>query len=239
MRKKLLAAFILLRSVLFAQAIEVCESSEHFEIACESNDCLIAHELIEMAESFYPQLRIDFNHTFIKKLKINIFPNLTAFHEAIEWIEAPQWVVAKANDKEVDIVSPLNPGSFHSEQTIKKIFMLNIVKAFIYQKFGVTGRPFWVVFGVASNKIDYNSSNKLPEILPSLQQLEESNCKEFGEIGGFQCAQSFISFIEKKYGWEKILQFLTNYNAFEQVTGISKEYIYDEWVRSHNGLEKV
>lgn len=69
-------------------------------------------------------------------------------------------------------------------------------------------------------------------ILPDLEQLENPDPKKFGEIGRFQCAHFFTSFIENNYGWEKILQLLAHYDQFEEIMRISKENLYSEWMNS-------
>lgn len=101
---------------------------------------------------------------------------------------------------------------------------------FIYNQFG-TKCPRWLVFGFAANQAHFLP--KLPNTFPStLEKLEAIRDEEFGTIGGFWVAYSFVSFIESTYGQEKLLQLFENYSAFEEIMSIPKEKLYKNWLDS-------
>ena len=228
--KKLLLFYCLLFHILCATEFHYSIASPHFELAYTEKDHAVSGELLEAAEVVYPQLCKDFQHTFSKKIHITLYPTIASHHQATGLHDAPEWVVARTKNGVIDIVSPLNPGPHHSKQTTKNILLLNIAKAFIHDKFAGASLPLWLVFGAASVKVGYPFS-KLPQVLPSWEELETSDYKKFGFVRGYQCAHSFVSFLEKKYGWETVLRLLAEYTAFEKITGLSQKELYAQWMK--------
>ncbi len=227
MYRKYIFPFLFLCRILSAEnfGLNQSQASEHFEIFYSQENKEIAQEFLTAAESLYPQLMQDFDHAFENKLEINIFPNILSFQEAYGSKNASQAMVARCGTKFISIVSPLNPGTYHSADSIRTIFQINLIKSVIMQKYGYSNSKNWLVFGIASNKTDYQPRSALPDILPTIQEMESS----LEKISGHPSAHSLVHFLIGKYGWEKILQLLENYSLFEEILGKSKEIIYHEW----------
>lgn len=229
---KFIFPFLLLFRILSAEDLKFNQSSEHFEIFYSQNDEGIAQEFLTVGESLYPQLIQDFDHAFENKLKINIFPDIISFQETYDLRNAPQAIVARCGTKFISIVSPLNPGTYHSADSIRTIFQIDLIQSIIMQKYGSSNSKNWLVFGVASNKTNYQPRSILPEILPSIQEMETS----LEKISGHPSAHSLVHFLIDNYGWEKILQLLRNYSFFEEILGKNKETIYHEWSQTSHTI---
>ena len=237
MKSFILACFVLCQFTVI-QALEIQTATDHFQLFAESHEA-ITNDLLEEIEASYFKNSVDFDFIPNEKIQINLFSDLTDFHQSIGWNNAPDWVVARTLVGVIDIVSPQNPGPYHTEKSIKRILLLNIAKSFIYQKYGSSCASFWFVFGVASNQVDQTVIVQLPKVLPTLQQLEEADTKTFSKIGGFQIAHHLSAFIKQTYGWEKTLQLLASDDDFEAILGISKEDLYNKWVYSVEWLVSV
>lgn len=232
MYQKVIFSFLFLCRILSAENLKLNESSEHFEIFYSQSDKEIAQEFLTVAESFYPQLMQDFDYAFENKLKINIFPNILSFQETYSLRDVFQAIVARCGTKFISIVSPLNPGSYHSADSIRTIFHIDLIQSVIMQKYDYSDSKNWLVFGVAANKAGYQPRSPLPDVLPTIQELETS----FGNSGGHPSAHSFVHFLIGNYGWEKILQLLENYSFFEEILEKSKETIYHEWSQTSHTI---
>lgn len=114
------------------------------------------------------------------------------------------------------------------------ILRLQVAKVYIAYLSRSVKPPRWLEFGFAANEAGY-SFGHLPPVIPTLEQLESQDTKEFGRIGGFQWSYLFVSYIETKYGKNKILQLLRNSDQFEKIIGLSKDQLYQQW-REFAGL---
>ena len=219
--------FCLILFQLSAQELNVYQASQHFQCYSSVKDHDIVSELLSIAEDFYSLLNLVFHEDINITIEINLFPDLDSHHQAIGIEDAPSWVVARSNDRKIDIVSPLNPGPVHTGESLKKIFLLSISQIYISNAFG-NDIPYWLLYGVAAKRVNY-FSKRLSSPPPTLQDLETDDYQTFVDIGGFACGYSLAAYIESKYGFEKVIDLLKDYSSFEEILGISKDQLYQEW----------
>ena len=84
--------------------------------------------------------------------------------------------------------------------------------------------PYWLAYGIAALKIDWKTLSFSREI-PSLDHLEMKDIQAFSDWKGHHVCCAFAKFIQDTYGWETILQLLSNYELY-------KEKFYNYWVQS-------
>lgn len=60
-------------------------------------------------------------------------------------------------------------------------------------------------------------------------EIKTSNPVKFSKMGGYTFANTYIEYIDKKYGWEKLMEIIKT-EDYETVFGKSDEDIYNEWV---------
>jgi len=223
MRKLVLLGFLFVQR-LFALDFNYSCVSEHLEIACSEKDVQVCDDLLKLSEKMCERLSEEFHHRLKHKIQVFLFPDIQSFHEAIHQKEAPDWLIC-AFESPIQVVSPLNPGSYHSSENVKKVLLRGIVQTFIYDKFKDNNAPWWLIAGITAKKVDWPYVNT-SIALPGIAELETST---YGIPGMGWCALSFTTYIEEKYGWKVVLQLLENYSSLEQVIGLSMEKLVLEW----------
>lgn len=227
-RKKLIIGCLtglLSLNVVHAQALDNAKATSHFIFHFSEMDENTVSLMAEELESFYTEISEEFSFSDDRSFDINIYPNITSFHEALGFNEAPSWAVARATLDTIDIVSPANPGPAHSEESIKKIMKLNIVKAVLFNKFCENNVPYWLVYGIGAVRATYGNSSHLFKYIPSLKELETSDYKNFSKINGFQVSYSFVEFVQETFGQNTLIELLSNYES-------RKETLYQNWINS-------
>ena len=199
---------LLLLSGLFAVDLE----TEHLKMHCEESDRSVAPELMQELEPFYQKISETFDHQMGQKLLINLYPDIEAQHNAIGLPGGPNWIIAKATNKVIDVVSPLNPGPIHSKRSVRKIMKINVVKAVLFDKYGMEKLPYWVAFGISAWKANC-TFKMMPEDAMTLSQLETTKNNKFGKLGGFATSFNFIAFTQKKFGWSRVLELAADYEG--------------------------
>lgn len=205
--------------------------SEHFHMFYAETDASIAPSLFQKAEQAYAVCSKDFQYSFDKPIDLFVYPSVEAHHLAINMEGSPDWLVARADGQTIHIVSPLNPGSCHTKKSLKMLLQLQVAKSFILNQFGKESLPRWLVFGTAAKKGGYFIKAFSPRV-PSLEELETSDTTAFAKVSGFQWSYLFVSYIEQKYGWDKLLHVLANYEKFDEIMGLSPKALYQQWLDS-------
>ena len=210
---------------VFAVDLDFSRSSEHFELMCTEKDLPVCDELLEESEKMYGQLSEEFNYRLDHTLSVYMFPDILSFHRAIHREDAPDWIIVSGYDLSIQMVSPLNPGTYHSTESVKKGLLRTITGVFIREKFQGSNPPWWLIEGVTAKKTGwpYVTWCSSP---PGILELETMTCSGFG-MGYY--ALSLVSYIQEKYGWEAILGLLEDYSSFEQALGLPKEELVRQW----------
>jgi hypothetical protein len=91
--------------------------------------------------------------------------------------------------------------------------------------------PLWLTEGTALYLTNGNPPDNLYDRspIPTLQQLETTNPVEFANMGGYDFAHTYMEYLDKTYGWDKVLILLKTgdyLEAFEK----TKEAAYQEWI---------
>ncbi len=72
---------------------------------------------------------------------------------------------------------------------------------------------------------------------PSFAETRTANPVRFANCGGYSFAYDYIEFLDKKYGWDKVVKLLQT-EDYEKVLGKDERGIYNEWIESLNDRAK-
>jgi len=141
----------------------------------------------------------------------------------------PDWYVGDNTNQSVLIVSPNNPGSAHSYESIMGACVHEYVHVLTDRINPNTEK--WIKEGIAvylAGQKPERSSIRRASI--AFSDFSNINGLKFGKIGGYPLSYILIEFIEKKYGFDKILELINSNNDYAKTFGKGKREIYDEWM---------
>jgi hypothetical protein len=148
----------------------------------------------------------------------------------ITLVFAPKWYIGDNKDEIALMVSPYAKVAVHDHDSILLAApheMIHTINFLINPKLS-----YWIDNGIAgylSNQIpDKNNINK--DRVPSFQDIQTENQIKFGDIGGYEYSYSYIEFLNKIYGWDKVRDIVKG-GSYQDVFSKSEKEIYDEWVK--------
>lgn len=178
-----------------------------------------------------------YNHRPSQKIIIEIYPNLSAFHQAAGKENAPDWFMGTFEGRYLKIVSPLNPGPQHTYQSILNA-TLHLYTMWLVRDIN-SEAPGWLIQGIGgieaktmSKEETLNSVNHYIQNVgvPTLGELNNESW-EFGTMGGFQFTYLIVDFIIAQYGLKALNQLIRNPDDFQGIFQQSEQDLYHEWVR--------
>jgi len=215
-------------------------TSAHFNLYSEKDDAQVLEALSNVLESNYQRITTNMQTRFDSKIKVFIYPNLTSFHTAINYKNAPDWVVGAAGKNELKMVSPLHPGPEHSYKSLMKAIVHELAHTVVLnlRKQGAVGIPKWLHEGYA-----YYEANQLTEAerkqiysnvttstLPSWKQLAEATTAQFGDMGGYGLSATIVAFLINTYGIEKLHQLMLQPKSVEKIYTLPNKELEIAWL---------
>lgn len=140
------------------------------------------------------------------------------------------WYIGDNKGTNVILTSPANPGKVHTYDNNKYAVLHEIIHAYV----SVINEDIdlWLTEGVAlylSNGEPFYKEYIETNGMPKYRDTCSNNPLTFSNCGGYTFAHTYIEYIDKIYGWNKVLQLIETEN-YEECFGKSKKEIYDEWV---------
>jgi hypothetical protein len=203
-------------------------NSLHFNVQFTSSDSTVAENILSSLETKYDTLISSFGLNSTPVISIKIYPDLETYHNAVLTPGAPAWQMGRAWTKaQIRMLSPqvahkisnesLNPGEIVLHEFVHCLH-LYLVKS-------GTQVPGWLWEGVAMYKgccqwtnpkdLGYLKKKKYP----SLKQIEQDRTFQ----KKYELGYNIIEFIDKAYGWEKVLELMKKNGDIEAVLGISSK----------------
>lgn len=216
-------------------------SSKHFELYSSKSDSSILNDLSKVLEKNYMRITKNLKTKFSKKISVLIYPNIESFHEAIFLPNAPDWTVGAAGINELKMVSPSNPGSIHTYESL----MLAIVHELVHTTVlnirkakGLVGLPKWLNEGYAFYEASQMTENMRKTVKSNSQknpltwaQLNRANTTVFGEINGYAVSTSIIEFLIQRYGLDNLIELIISPENIEAIYGLSKKQLEKQWLQ--------
>lgn len=221
--------------------------SENFDLYSKKQDVKVLDDLSKVLESNYLRIIKDMQTSFDSKIDVFIYSDTKAFHKAINYPDAPDWVVGAASKNELKMVSPLNPGSVHSYESLMKAIVHELAHTVVlnFRKQGLVGLPNWLNEGYA-----YYEANQLTEAerkiihtkllkntIPSWNELKKANTSEFGDMGGYGISATIIEFLIESNGLEKLKQYIIDPKNVENIYKISEKDLELMWLKYLKTIE--
>ena len=147
---------------------------------------------------------------------------------------APKWHIGDSHNGNVMLVSPYTPVEVHTHESILQAALHEYVHALVHQV--NPGLSYFWDNGLAT----YLAGQKPDEIAflqmqaPTLSDMHTENGLKFGNMGGYSFSYKYIEYLDKTYGWDKVLDFASGKGTYEEVFGKSEQALYDEWCLSIN-----
>lgn len=140
------------------------------------------------------------------------------------------WYIGDNRGTNVILTSPANPGKEHSYNDVKEAVLHEIVHAYI----SVINPDvqLWLTEGVALYLT--NGEPLTEEIIdsvtvPTYKETQTSSPITFSKCGGYTYSHTYIEYLEREYGWDKVLELLKG-EGFENTIGKSSEELYNDWI---------
>lgn len=139
------------------------------------------------------------------------------------------WYIGDNIGTDVILTSPANPGNVHDYNNNKYAVLHEIVHAYV----SVLNEDIalWLTEGVAlylSNGEPFQKEYLETMGVPTYKEICSNNPITFSDCGGYTFAHIYIEYLEKTYGWDKVMQLIKT-EDYQASFGKSQKEIYDEW----------
>lgn len=140
------------------------------------------------------------------------------------------WYIGDNIGTEVILTSPANPGKAHSYDDNKYAVLHEIVHAYV----SVINEDvdLWLTEGTAlylSNGQPFYREYLEYCRIPSFNVTNSNNPLTFSHSGGYVFAHTYIEYLDKIYGWDKVLRLLET-EDYEECFGKPQKEVYEDWV---------
>lgn len=185
--------------------------TEHFVFYCTDQDVKALDDLAEALEGCYERTTTDLGRTPSGKVKVNIYPDIDSFHNAMGRPNAPDWSVGEAKNGALHMTSPLNPGPSHDYDDMLQIAVHEFVHIII-NLFGNV--PSYLHEGVACYEARQYSYQDISEFVtnqmnngqfPGLPNIEKFTSSS---PGMYVVSYAFVDFIARCYGFDAVVALL-------------------------------
>lgn len=167
----------------------------------------------------------------ISGITVCVYENRFLFNKKLKR-ETPEWLIANASGKEIDILSPLaiEKESNHKKNEFSQILKHEFTHLFLNKLAKRHIIPMWINEGIASYVARQHKNDNVK------LSLEEGFCRKIStkkgwddNINNFSYTVSalFVSFLIKKYSFKKIK---------ELITSLNKHYYYSDFKKIFFGV---
>lgn len=205
-------------------------SSDHFTIKYSYQDATFIPELSKTLEGRYDELLSTFGLENLPTTTIRIYPDLETYHNAVLTPGAPNWQMGRAWDSnEIRMLSPIMAEKESGETiNLNEIVLHEFVHCIHLNLISETTRvPSWFWEGLAIYKgcckwtenpkeLDYIKKKKYP----SLKQINKARSSQIKYDLGYY----LIEYIDKKYGWNKVLELIDSNGNIKSTLGVSNKH---------------
>jgi hypothetical protein len=231
-------------------SLNLAKESRHFNFYSTNGDIKVLDSLAIVLENNYSRITNHLGIQIDKKINVKVFPNLKTFHLAINYPDAPDWVVGSSNGDELMMVSPLNPGSIHTYESLMQVIVhefVHIAVSYARGDKGWTTLPRWLNEGYAqyeAGQINEHirkivESSVIAKTPPTWTQLDTASVMEFGNMNGYGLSVTIVEFLVVTYGIEKLVLLIKEPENFENIYGLSENTLEKQWIQylKHEKIE--
>jgi hypothetical protein len=193
-----------------------------------------ANEVFELLKNKSEEIRTKMNFESDNPTDVYLYKSQKqlAIREAgfITLTFAPAWHIGDSHNGNIMMISPYTPTkSSHTHDTILNATLHELVHSINY-KINPKLSYFW------DNGLATYLSQQIPDekefmqmTAPTLKDMHTENGLKFGEMGGYSFSYKYIEYLDKTYGWDKVVAFAAGKGSYEEVFEKSEEDIYKDW----------
>jgi len=255
MKKKIRLVFLNLLSIVYFvfltipnlvgqnnDSLYLAKESQHFDFYSTKSDIKVLDSLAITLENNYSRITNRLGIQIEKKINVKVFPNIKSFHVAINYPDAPDWVVGSSIDDELLMVSPLNPGSSHTYKSLMQVVVHEFVHIAVYYTRGdkgMKGLPIWLNEGYAqyeAGQINESirksaKSSLIKKEPPTWTQLDTVSAMKFGYMNGYALSVTIVEFLVNTYGIDNLVLLIKEPENIEIIYGLSKDALEIQWIK--------
>lgn len=227
-------------------------SNSHFEVWGFTTEDAAADTIIKVLTANYDRIADSLNTQLTDIIVVDVYPDILAYHTAIGWPDAPDWVVGSAmGDAKIDMVTPYNPGTVHDFAGVIDVITHELVHCFVHKLANGATISTWINEGSAAylSYQDNNANNVCYYVnqnsgtIPTLDEL--NNGSTYGNIGGYSFGYTIAKFITTQLGGSDVLsQFIASgldysllgYQNELEFQNAWHQYIYLFWDCTYSDL---
>lgn len=217
------------------ELISIVDKSE----APSKNDGMnkVYHDLFEELKSNVDRIITTYRHRPSQKIAIEIYPDLTTFHQAINEPDAPNWFMGTYEDNKIKIVSPLNPGPEHTYQSVLR-HTISLFTMWLVKDINPLA-PKWLTHGLGGHEakqmsqeyIQYSTSESIQNnAVPSFQALTNDTW-DFEKIGGYGFSHLLVEYLIHSYSLDALNKFIRDATDFQGAFQVSEAELHGMWVQ--------
>lgn len=231
-------------------SLNLVKESQHFAFYSTKGDITVLDSLAIILENNYARITNHLGLQINKKINVKVFPDINSFHVAINYPDAPDWVVGSCIGDELLMVSPLNPGSVHNYESLMQVIVhefVHIAVSYARGDKGWTTLPRWLNEGYAqyeAGQINEHirkivESSVIAMTPPTWTQLATASVLEFGNMNGYGLSVTIVEFLVVTYGIEKLVLLIKEPENFENIYGLSENTLEKQWIQylKHEKIE--
>jgi hypothetical protein len=224
-----------------ASSLKFQLASQHFDFYSDPGDREVLSDLATTLEANYSRITEHMQTQFTEKIRVYVYPTLESFHNAIFLPNAPDWVVGVAGRNELKIVSPRNPGTAHTYNSLMQAVVHELTHTVVLniREQGHVGLPKWLNEGYAFYEASQMTENMRKVVkensakgsLPSWNQLDQAGTVEFGDMDGYAYSTTIIEFLIHSYGRDKLRKLILAPEKMREIYGASSEELEKMWIK--------
>lgn len=231
-------------------SLNLAKESQHFNFYSTNGDIKVLDSLAITLENNYSRITNHLRIRIDKKINVKVFPNVKTFHVAINYPDAPDWVVGSCNGDELMMVSPLNPGSVHTYESLMQVIVhefVHMAVSYARGDKGWTALPRWLSEGYAQYEAGQVNEHirKIVELSviaktpPTWTQLDTASVMEFGNMNGYGLSVTIVEFLVVTYGIDKLVLLIKEPENIETIYGLSEYALEKQWIQylKHEKIE--
>lgn len=216
--------------------------SPHFSLYSTPGDIPVLDRLASALEASYARITQHLGIQMDTKTNVRIYPDVKAYHSAIGYPDAPDWMVGGTwNVKVLMMVSPLHPGSIHTYASLMQVVVhefVHIAVAYARGAQGLAGLPRWLNEGYAqyeagqiNDRVRASAAASMRSLVPpTLAQLDEASDMEFGNMNGYAVSVTIVDYLVTTYGIGKLVQLIKAPESCEAIYGLPESALERQWV---------
>lgn len=192
-----------------------------------------ANEVFEQLKDKTDEIytKMDFESNIPTKVYLYKTQKQLAIREAgfITLTFAPSWYIGDSHNGNIMMVSLYTPVKGHTYDSILNAALHELVHSIVYQ-INPKLSYFW------DNGLATYLSQQIPDekefismTAPTLKDIHTENGLKFGQMGGYAFSYKYIDYLDKTFGWEKVVAYASGRGSYEEIFNKSEENIYKDW----------